>query len=336
MEMEKRVETKKGIFSIRPYQPQDQINVLLLWKAAFGKGLSREQWQWKYLGNPFGYRIMLCVTEDQVPIAMYSGIPYKALYEKMEVSFIHPMDNMSHPSYRSVLSGRKGLFVMTAEHFFSMYGGPHDSIFMYGFPGERHFRLGQLLLKYKSFYAGCACFKISSQDVKSKYKLWTGKIDHLDKPYAWIDNFFYKSSKYYPFIVKRNSEFIGWRFFDHPSNEYKIYIYKSFLNKIKGYAVLLIKGQVANIVDFLCIPEKDIVKNFFYRIFYELKKENLCCFQIWIPGNHFLCSEFIRAGFESQKEPIGIIPVGRTFYDKLSFEYAEQNIYYTMADGDLF
>jgi hypothetical protein len=35
-------------------------------------------------------------------------------------------------------------------------------------------------------------------------------------------------------------------------------------------------------------------------------------------------------------EPLGIIPTGRVFLSSLSFDWASKNIYYSMADGDLF
>ncbi len=32
------------------------------------------------------------------------------------------IDSMSHPGYRHLANGRKGLFVQTAEHFFDTHG----------------------------------------------------------------------------------------------------------------------------------------------------------------------------------------------------------------------
>jgi hypothetical protein len=334
--MGKIVQTKSGIFTIRPYAPGDGKGVFQLWNKAFGKEMPADVWQWKYVDNPFGHRIMLCFSEDHVPVAMYSGIPYSSRFNRQKASFIHPMDNMSHPEYRGVLSGRKGLFSQTAEYFFDLYGGPQDSIFMYGFPGERHYRLGQILLKYGKLPEGAAYFRALPGDLKKKFRAWTGKIDIVDAPGPIFDNLCRSLDRFFPFMADRGAKFIKWRFFDHPRRKYQVFVYKSFLNRVRGYAVFSVESQAASMVDFLFPPENRVITDFFSRISQEICGQNIKFVQTWIPGSHFMVGHLLKAGFRSFKEPLGIVPVGRSFYDGLSFEYAASNIYYTMADGDLF
>lgn len=333
--MEKIIETRNGTFVIRPFLPEDEEGVLSLWEAAFGRKMPLSLWKWKYTHNPYGYRIMLCLAKDSLPVAMYSGIPYSSDFADQDATFIHLMDNMSHPDFRGSLSGRKGLFVKTAEHFFDVYGGNHDSIFMYGFPGARHFKLGKILLKYQSFYEGTSYLEAEPCLLLQKNK-WPGiKMEKIAAPGSDFDDLYHQTKTYFPFSVKRDKGFVQWRFFDHPSNVYDVYIFKSFFNRPRGYAVLSIKEKTACIVDLFCVPEEKKLRMMISELARKLMDSGIEIVQTWMPAGHFFCDCLLRLGFRVSPEPLGFIAGGRTFWPGLSFEYASENIYYNMADSDL-
>ena len=52
--MEKITVKNLGTFEIRPYLPEDERQVLSLWKTAFHKEMPEPLWHWKYTRNPFG------------------------------------------------------------------------------------------------------------------------------------------------------------------------------------------------------------------------------------------------------------------------------------------
>ncbi|OQX73355.1 MAG: hypothetical protein B6D64_13975, partial [Bacteroidetes bacterium 4484_276] len=58
--------------------------------------------------------------------------------------------------------------------------------------------------------------------------------------------------------------------------------------------------------------------------------------QLWLPKNHFITDNLVEIGFEEKPEPLGIIPTGRSFDKTLDIDFAINNIFYTMGDGDLF
>lgn len=335
--MKEIIDTPKGSFVIRVYGASDEKGVLDLWRAAFGKEMGPGIWRWKYLNNPYGFQIMLCVNQDEIPVAMYAGIPFIANWQGKQIRITHLMDNMSHPGYRGVVGGRSGLFIRTANAFFDFYGGPNASAYMYGFPGKRHFLLGKRILRYNFVSEGVAFLTAQTSELKKKIRLFSGKIDLISGFDALGDNNFEGYSQYYPFAVLRNVSFLGWRFLQHPYNKYEIWGYRSYTEKtLMAYAVFSVQGETAYLVDILAPRSNKIIRNFLAKIGSEMACTGIEKIGTWLPANHFLTKAVILNGFRPASEPLGIIPTGRTFLPDLSFKWSSDHIFYTMADGDLF
>lgn len=339
--MEKKITTLSGKFYIRPFRKQDESGVLDLWSQAFGQEMPEKLWRWKYFDNPFGQQILLCLTEDLQPVTMFAAIPYSGLWQGKEVMISHAMDNMSHPSFRGLISGKRGLFVKTVESFLDSYLGGQSgkSIFLYGFPGYRHFRLGQIYLGYDKLYNNVKYLKIELSRKNNNYRLFKGKIEPVEKVDERFDDLNRRYYSFYPLSVKRDASFLHWRFLEHPINDYEIWIARSFLfQKVLGYAVLKTEGNKCKIIDFYMMPDKIRVANFINQLINELAMNGLEEVETWLPEKHFLTEILQSLGFASAAEPLGIVPsaVSRAFHPDLSFRWASENLFYTMADGDLF
>jgi hypothetical protein len=337
MEMEKVVDSPRGRFVIRPYQESDEDGALSLWHAAFGKEMSHDLWRWKYLANPYGQQMMLCVSETGQPVAMYAGIPYKAKLRGEEIRFSHLVDNMSHPDFRGVVGGRRGLFVQTAEEFFNHYGGPRASVFIYGFPGRRNFLLGIRILQGKELPGGASFLRAMTLDLEEKVRPFRGKIVKIMPPYEIFERPFGMHGELYPFAVIRNREFLEWRFGKHPERSYEIWVYRSkFGRQIKAYAALFLEAMKAYMVDLVASSSVREMGDFMARLGRVLTARGIETIETWLPSGHFLQQSLVNTGFDALEEPLGIVPAGRIFDSSLSFDWVAKNIFYTMADGDVF
>lgn len=334
--MEKTLVTKTGTFIIRPYTEDDEEKVMDLWEAAFLHKIDKKVWRWKFSNATFDRQIMLSVNEEGLPVAMYAGIAFDANYKGTDIKMTQLIDNMTHPDYRQSTSGRKGLFVQTGEYFFKKYANKSNSILQYGFPGKIAYRLGKLLLKYTSIDDYGAYLSAEVKNIKPSSFLNFGYVQKVDSASSGFDHLWESAKIHYPLLVKRNRAFIQWRFFENPIHKYTIYTYKNFMGKILAYVVLSIKGDVATIVDIFSIPRRNAVQSIIKKIKADLLLMNISGLQVWMPRHHFNTEYLIQMGFEVKEEPLGITPVCRSFDPSLEFEYAKQNIYYTMADGDLF
>jgi hypothetical protein len=335
MEMDKTIETLEGIFTIKPYSPDDEKDTLKLWKIVFGDYMTPEIWRWKYHNNPFGRQFMICKNDNNEVVASYSGVPFPARNHNNEVLLTHIMDSMSHPDYRFVLSDKRGLFIHTAEHFYNQYNGANASLFYYGFPNKRVFRLGNIFLQYKNFTDGVVYLQDSTNSIYKKNIFSISKVKTANDNFQVFDSLDYSAKKFYPIAIKRSSEFIQWRFINHPVNKYMVLIFKNWFNVIKGYAVIFLRENKATIVDIFVMPDQKVVNGLLNEICSRLKQSDIETIDLWLPANHFVLDMMLKYGFKIYNEPSGMVPCCVNFSKELDIVKVSNEFFYTMGDGDL-
>jgi len=328
--MEKITVKNLGTFEIRPYLPEDERQVLSLWKTAFHKEMPEPLWHWKYTRNPFGCRILLCVNEAGEPVVLYGGIPYVTHCKGRTVEMTQLMDIMSHPEYR-----KTGLFIQTGNAFFDTFTGQGKSVLLYGFPGKYHFDIGQKYLSYIKIPADVAYLKGDTAHLASSAVRSPGRLEAVHQIDNTFDRLWENCKGDYPLSIIRNAAFLQWRFGDHPFHRYEIWAYQTTGKEPQGYAVLAVTGSKAALVDMLA-PVAGMDESGFWGLLGKmLAGRGITVLETWLPGEHAMVRSALASGFVSGPEPIGIIPTIRIFDPDLSFEWACDRLYYTMADGDL-
>lgn len=334
--MTKQIKTTHGSFIFRPYRNSDEDKVLAMWELAFGQTADKEIWRWKFHDCPFGRQTMLCLNKDGAPVSMYAGIPYPANWNGRDIYMTHMLDNMSHPEYRQFAIGKKSLYVYNVEYYFYAYRNQPTLFYLYGFPGLKHFKLGNIFLNYSFIKEGVQYMAADPHQIKNIHKPSANECEEIFKPIPQLDELWSDSVSHFPFSTKRNVAFIKWRYFDHPRNKYTIYISKYPNNKPALYVVVKYDDQTATIVDLLSKPANPYLGKTLFRIREDCINKNINTLRVWLPKTHFLSKCFFDMGFIPSNEPLGIFPAGQCFTDKLTQCYTNQNIYYTMGDGDLF
>lgn len=132
---------------IRPAVPSDLPALGVLFEEVFGAPRLPAVWRWKYFDNPRGVTSMVCEAQGRI-VSHCGGTPVRFRDYGAELVALQSVDFMSSPTYPGGI-GRGGVFVRTAERFFSAYCGPAKIPLVYGFPGERHRLLGEKLLGYR-------------------------------------------------------------------------------------------------------------------------------------------------------------------------------------------
>lgn len=324
-------ELEKGS-TLRSYKPEDEASMLSLWKITFHKEMPLKAWRWKYVENPYGNRMMVWVSEQGQILAMFGGICYRTNWSGKTVEMTHLMDNMSHPDFRGA-----GMFVRTVQAFVDTYTGPGKSVFLYGFPGQHHFAIGQKYQFYGVLEPGMKYLTFKTGDVTNGKSVDTGRIDAVTTITDVYDELWEKCLKDYPFCAVRDSKFLRWRFFEHPFQKYEIWAYRSRSGEaLSGYAVFFMENNRARLIDMLAVQSETEVRRFWRKLGEMFCDRGILEVTAWFPAGHFLADAALSAGFVQAQEPLGFIPTGRTFHPSLSFNWASRNIFYTMADGDLF
>ncbi len=332
-----KIPTPSGIFLIRPYVPGDEKQILELFKTVFGQELSRDEWEWKYRQNPRGFQIMLCFSPSGKLAAHYAGIPLKVICRGEERQITQLVDSMSNPAFRGTLSGRRGLFVKTVLAFFDMFGNERQSIFLYGFPGERHYKLGNLLLKYQRIGKEKFVLRKKTSPASMMHKLSGIRIKSTELPVPESFNSLWKQTKRsIPFAVYRDSTFLNWRY-SRPGRNYKIWTFHSILSKsIKGLIVTArSKKGTVQLLDLL-LPQGRTGKIMLKILESTMHHQGCAELEAWVMTHDPLYTTLQECGFSCTDEPGGIIPTGRTFWSGLDFNWAASNIRLYMSDCDLF
>ena len=343
----KEISTSKGRFLIRPYQPGDEGAILASWARAFGKDMPLEEWRWKYPANPYGFRCLLCLAEDGTVVVHYAAQVVHIAFEGKFIRGLHLTDSFSHPSYRWALGGKQGLFVRTGWLFLNTYLEevplpnsekllvPEPSAqFHYGFPGERHFRLGLKFLAYRQHNPGVLYGqKEGGSFSRRKFTFLKCGVEEVSRFNRWeqLNRLFFETLKYRPFCVVRDALYLRWRF-SRPGHKYLIFYVKNFLGKkIKAWIILSLNDK-ARLLDFWAEEEAPLV-HLLEEVAWTLKRP----LEVWLAGNHPLKGAFLRAGFNWAPEPLGIIPNTRCDFagGKPPPETADR-FFFTMADADLF
>ena len=330
--MKKTIETNSGKFNIRKFRENDEEKLLELWRITFHKEMNRALWRWKYFDNPYPQTILLCESDNEEILALFGGIPFKASREGQDVVIMQAMDIMSHPDFRG-----QGLFARTAQAFFEFFCKKDSVEILYGFPGKFHFELGKRVLGYAPLEGGVSYLKGETGVLASKKKASLLNIKGIENPGEQFDRLWEKCCIDYPYAVVRQSEFLRWRFCRHPEKKYEIFCLKGmFSDEIQGYAVLYLKEDTATLVDMLFPKSEKEIAVFFSKMGQMLRTRGVLQLETWLPGNHFLKHAAIAAGFEDQDEPLGIFSTIKTFDHSPDADWINNNLYYTMADSDLF
>ena len=140
--------TSLGKLVIRPLRKDDMYRVLELFKLSFGKEKDEKLWYWEFFQHPYGTMATVAELDGEI-VAQCASIPVFFSARGTLLKGAQLVDCMSHPGVRGVAVKKKGIFALTVQAFFDAFTGCDRLVYLYGFPSERHYRLGRLLLGYR-------------------------------------------------------------------------------------------------------------------------------------------------------------------------------------------
>jgi hypothetical protein len=151
----------------------------------------------------------------------------------------------------------------------------------------------------------------SSQQYEIPDGMMFKKIDRFDKRF---DEFWERIKTSYPIMVKRDSDYLNWRYASHPYIKFNIICVEQIdTKKIMGYIVLAVKQDdylVGNIVDLITPKDKNrLIEKCLIRSainwFYAQKVAVIRC---WMFPHCHIYPELMKAGFVSrEKEGVNLL-----------------------------
>ena len=327
-----RLETSRGVFLVRPYAPGDEELICRGFARAFGKALSPDFWRWKYRGGPAGFAAVLCFAPDGRLAVHYAGQFQPVRFFGERLLALHLCDAFTHPAFRFAVGGRQSLFARVARIFWRTYlkgapfteydpleAAPKKADFVWGLPGYRHFRLGEITLGYghqrPALYAEATAFK----------KKHPGRFSLSRRPPFPPEEVPVPEEGFLPCTIIKDAAWFTWRYLKHPAAPYLFFGRREL-------GLLVLKGEEGffTVVDFFA---RDPVA--LWELLSGLRRAGLPGrLRVWLSSASPAAGVFLAAGFKERPEPLGIVPALRGFFPEAGL--LAERFSWVMGDADLY
>ena len=195
---------------IRPYQQGDEHEILKLFQLSFGKQMTTEYWNWRFVNNPFSDTIQIqLMWEDNMLVGHYAVFPTQFLVSGELKMGALSMSTMTHPEY-----GGKGIFSALAN---SLYNQLKESgyMFVWGFPNSNSHYGFIKNLQWKDIGI-VPMLSLSVRVLKPASDTSYNLLNRFDDVVAST----FKDDA--PVALYKTKAYLNWRYIENSSAQYKI------------------------------------------------------------------------------------------------------------------
>jgi hypothetical protein len=317
---------------LKKYKPTDEVEILKLFALAFGKNMSMEFWNWRYLNNPTLKKPLINLMWDgEKLVGHYAVSPVVLNINNEKVLTALSMTTMTHPDY-----GGKGIFTDLAEDLYHEMHENENIQAVWGFPNlNSHYGF----IKKLKWNDTTLVHSLKLHDIDfSKYNKIQYKVSydfsekHVEKIRQCILG---------EISVNKDANYLNWRYRDHPENEYHILELSNY-NSLEFVVI-----KVFDSFDFIGFKEIDVIEHAYEAkpnviddilsailSFVQDRRENVKVINTWMPifdSRHILLE---KQKFRPEK-PLTIMGF-RAFTDKCNVLKSFNSWNLTMGDSDVY
>ncbi len=256
----------------RPFAPHDLDSLLALHHRVFHENRTREQWEWKFLGNPDGEAIIMVAEAGQEIIGHYGLIPRTFFAAGHQLTAYQEVDLIIDRSAR-----QPGLFRtlgMMAYRAAVQRGAP----FTYGYPNTRSTPVGvqklgwepvapiHLLSRYAAMeqlaYTGLRPVARAIQCSLDRWISWRNRLDNrpavkpLDLERQTDAIFWEDYTRGQQIIMRRSPDYLKWRYARSPAREYEAFFVDSATGP-RGVAIARVVQEKTMVLWLLELTARD-------------------------------------------------------------------------------
>lgn len=332
--VQKRMRTPA--FEVRAYREGDEFACLSLFRDAFPNAhMSVEVWRWKHLRNPLGRSHMaVAFSPGGLALAHAAVVPLAGRVLGQDCVVGQLVDAMSHPRHRGVLGGR-GAFIRTVRALRRRTTEAGVS-FVFGFPNERHLRLGKLVLGYNPLSPPASYVRLLDSGLRRRFRSDAHRIRPVSRFGAEADALWHRSRNDYPSAVSRDSAYLNWRYCDCPIRPYQAFALEEN-GRWQGWAVVSVERSVARLVDMLVLGTTPIEATealIRSSLRWAATKRARYC-ETWLSPHSTLRPALLRAGFQRKRQWADDM-AAMTLRSGLELKNIADTFYFQMGDADAY
>jgi hypothetical protein len=327
------------MISVRPTEAGDLPGLSALFESRFGHPLAPEEWTWKYRQLPGEARSLVAVKAvdaiDAVDapgsaprggaevVAHAGALRLPARWRGAQGGIWQLVDFVG----RSAGRGLRPALVKLGQRLLADLPGDGDAPWVFGFPSDRHFRLGERVFGYRPLLTLAQLagpLPEAGGGPGNATGLWSG-----DSCGDWAEAVWERCAV--P-GVRRSSAFLNWRYWARPRRYYRFYRLRQ--DGVEGLAVFAFVGEEAWATE-LWLPPAGEWYSPMLAIAADLRTAGLRSWRFWPPpGNLDAAGLLARLGLQPDGEPrfVGCRGAAQGRVDPVA---AAGGFYYAMGDHDL-
>jgi hypothetical protein len=226
------------MITVRPTAGGDLSALAALFERSFGHPLDADEWTWKYRLLPGEARSLVAIDGAGCVLAHAGALRFAARWRGGEGAIWQLVDFAGRPGGR----GLRPALVELGRQLLADLPGEADAPWVFGFPSERHFRLGEHVFGYRPLTALPQLAGPLPQPPpdaaaapRAAAGLWSG-----DSCGEWAEAIWERCAV---LGVRRSAAFLNWRYWARPRRYYRFY--RLLQGGEEGLAVFAFIGETA-------------------------------------------------------------------------------------------
>jgi hypothetical protein len=326
-------------FTVRTWRPGDEQPILDLFERSFFHRRSIESWRWKFQRNPYGNeRITLAFNSDGGLVGQYTGYPVPFVVDGRDVIAHQIGDTMTDVSVRNVGRGPTSILARTTYDFYDTFCRGKVA-FNYGF------NVGNIQ-KFCERFLEIVRVESTPYRVRdlaahpivpiSRWERMTRgyRLELVTAPGGEYDEFFKRVRGDYQFLVRRDRQYLQWRYFDCPDTTYFMVAIRKW-HRLVGWIVYRIREDRFTLGDALFDPRFEDAPEVLLR--HVVPSHPVTQVEGWFPARpRWFDLTLEDLHFEQRTDPHDLALMCSPFLLGDAVARMREKHYYTMGDSDLF
>jgi hypothetical protein len=309
-----------GAPAIRLYRPGDEAGIVALFREVFASELAIPTWRWKYLRGVEPAPVVVGEDGGRI-VCHYGGIRSTLVADGEETIAYAIVDVMCERLHQG-----RGIFRRAAKRFFEAFCEGRAAL-IYGFPGERHRRLGEILLGYRPV----APVHRLSRSLAGPQPHWPAEVL---RPAAIPEDWDARWARIEPrfrLVNRRDRETLSWRYVERPDRTYRVLVARDHA----ALAVVGLEGSSAYLMELVAEPETSAIALARLVVAAELAaaEGGATTLAGWFPAFARESGILLAAGFVG--EPADHRVEIRFFERSFDPDWMAGSFYYSLGDYDV-